>query len=236
MTVLYLDRYHLGDPLFLNRLARDLAAFQQPILLVHGPGEDAERALEAEGRLPEWRGSVLAVGTPEEAETVGRAARGLNRRIAHALNEAGVAAVRLDGGSRGLLRAGAGGSVEEGEAGWLSPLVRQGAVPVVAALVPDPAGVHQVDAGAVVAVLAGALGEEGGAPATAVFLKRGGELERDGERLREAALEDVPQEALPEPVTVRAALDRGARAVLSTVSGLRPEGVVGTRITARVTG
>lgn len=164
MHVLYLDRYHLGDPLFLTRLAQAVRQRSEGLVLVHGAAEAGERALEAEGTFPEWRGGVLAVETAAQRATVERAARTLNRQIAAALTEAGVPAFRADGASRGLLRV-TGAGVEVGPAGWVGALAEQGAVPVVAALVPGEGGAaREVDPLRVAVALAGALG------ATAVVL------------------------------------------------------------------
>ena len=157
--VLLLDAYHLGDPLFLPGFARDVAARVSgtPLVLVHGGGEAAERALEAEGLSAARTGGVLAVQHPRAAEIVERAARELNREIVHALNEAGVPAVRFTGADRGLLRPGPSGV--EAQAGWLKALADQGAVPVVAALVrrDEGAALREVSAGAAAAALAHAM-------------------------------------------------------------------------------
>ena len=174
MHVLYLDRYHLGDPLFLARLAKAVGARTQPLVLVHGAAEAAERALEAEGAFPEWQGGVLRVATEAERATVERAARTLNRQIATTLTEAGVAAFRADGASRGLLRP-AGDGFEVGRARWLGELAEQGAVPVVAALVPagEGAAAHEADGARVAAALAEALGATALVMATARAVAEG---------------------------------------------------------------
>ena len=138
MPVLLLDAYHLGDPLFLGGLARDLAARAATgadgLVLVHGSGERGERALEALGLAPTATDGVWDAGTDEQAAAVERATRELNREVAHELNEAGVASVRVVGADRGLLKAG-GGSVIATKTNWLAALVRQRVVAVVAALV-----------------------------------------------------------------------------------------------------
>jgi acetylglutamate kinase len=192
--VLYLDRYHLGDPLFLNGLARALATALAPTILVHGAAEDGERALEARGRFPRWEGDVLEVADAEEAAIVERTARDLNRRIAHALNEAGVAAVRADGASRGLLAMDPEGEVRAGATAWLADLLRQGIVPVVAALVPEGETVREVSGGAVTGALAQAL-----ADGVAVFLAR-----------RPLGDGEAASEALGDPAAARAGMTTGA--------------------------
>ena len=231
--VLYLDRYHLGDPLFLSGFARDVLAFSRPLVLVHGAGEAAERALEAQGRFPDYDAGVLAVGTDADRALVARTARDLNRRIVHTLNDAGVAAVRLEAGGRGLIRATDGG-VEAGNAGWLQKIVMQGAVPVVVALVGEVGGAaREANGGAVAGVLAAAFAE-GGAEAQAVFLTRNGQngLVEDDSARAEADVAAVSKEVVEEPEAVRAALAAGADVVVSGRSGLRQTPVGGTRIRA----
>lgn len=216
--VLYLDRYHLGDPLFLTRLARDIKVRPEPVLLVHGAGEGAERALEADGSQPRWRGTVLETKTAEAAETVALAARALNRSIAHALNDAGVAAVRLDGASRGLLAASADGAVRPANAGWLGPLVASGAVPVVAALGGAGSIPRQLPAGAVLAALAEAVGGD------VLLLARGDVPAGEATPVAKTAA------FLPEPEAASGALAGGARVLVTRARDLG----AGTLILARL--
>jgi acetylglutamate kinase len=213
--IIYLDRYHLGDPLFLNRLARDVAALPAPSVLVHGAGEDAERALEAEGLAPGWRNGVLTASGTVEQEIVERAARDLNRRIVTALNDAGVAAVRLDGASRGLLAGGGPAGVTSGAGGWLAELVASGAVPVVAALAPTGEGpLHQVNGGAAAATLAGVL-----PGSRVVFFSRG------GMPAGEPALAD-----LAEPESAELAIMAGAEVYVAGLKGISASGVEAKRL------
>jgi len=226
--VLYLDRYHLGDPLFLNGFARDVLSFDAPCVLVHGAGETAERALEAQGRFPEFEGGVLAVETDADRALVARAARDLNRQIVHTLNDAGVAAVRLEASGRGLIRATDDG-LKAGKTDWLQKIVGQGAVPVIAALVGDMGGaVREVNGGAVAGALANAF-DGRDMEAQAVFLTKNGQngiVEGDSVQA-EASLEAVSASLLGEPEAVQAALAAGAAVMVTGRSGLRqtpPEG------------
>lgn len=158
MIVLLLDAYHLGDPLFLTGLARDLKTRGGGAVLVHGTAERGERALEGLGFLPESVGGVWDVPTLEAAVALERAGRDLNREIAHEINEAGVASVRVIGADRGLLRL-SDDRLEAGQTGWVDELVRQGVVVVVAAFVAKEAqALHEVDAAAAAAALADRLG------------------------------------------------------------------------------
>jgi acetylglutamate kinase len=229
--VLYLDRYHLGDPLFLNGFARDVLAFDGPLVLVHGAGEAAERALEAQGRFPASEGGVLAVETEGDRALVARAARDLGRQIAHTLNDAGVAAVRLEASGRGLIRATDDG-IETGNTKWLRGIVGEGAVPVIAALVGEVGGaVREIGGGALAGALARSFAESG-AEAQAVFLTKNGQnglIEGDSTR-ESAGVEALPAGVVAEPSAVRAALATGAEVVVTGRSGLRQTPLVGTRI------
>ncbi len=156
--VLYLDAYSLGDPLLPTALGRDVKARGAGLVLVHGSGEAGERALEAAGAWPESVAGVWRVTTGAEADAVERAARHLNRRLAHEINEAGAAVVGVVG--RGLLRA----DGQVGRTDWLAELVAKGATAVVAALAPHAGGgilgapLREVDAAGASAALARALG------------------------------------------------------------------------------
>jgi hypothetical protein len=219
--VFYLDRYHLGDPLFLNRFGRDLAALDGGKLVVHGAAEDGERLLEAEGGVAVWRDGVLVVGSEGEHAIVERAARDLNRRVTFALIEAGIPAVRLDGASRGLLRADDDGSVRVTEVDWLEGLVDQGTVPVIAALMPTESGpMLQVNGGAVAAAIALALGGS-----SSVFFSRG--APPPGAEIR---IGDVREGAMAEPATVMAAVRSGARVLLCEPRGVRAAGAEAVRL------
>ncbi|RMH60596.1 MAG: acetylglutamate kinase, partial [Bacteroidetes bacterium] len=140
--VLYLDAYHLGDPLFLQGLARWVAQAgpqRPPLWLVHGSGERAERLLEAQGLFPERSGGVWAVTRPEERALVERALRETNRTIVATLTDAVVPAVGIHGVDRNLMRRQADGTVVIGRIGWVRELARQRVVPVLSTLVTDAA-------------------------------------------------------------------------------------------------
>ena len=161
MLVVLLDAYHLGDPLFVSQLARDVAARKEGLVFVHGSGDAGERALEARGGVAVAHGGVWAVSTEAEALDVERATRELNRSLVHEMNEAGVPAVRVMGADRGLLSRAPGGGLRAGRTSWLATLVAQGGVGVVAALVAgDGPALGEVDAAQAAAVLAEALGAE----------------------------------------------------------------------------
>lgn len=193
--VLLLDAYHLGDPLFLTGLARDLAARGAGGVLVHGSAERGERALEALGVVPEAQDGAWLVHADRERQTVERAARDLNRELVHEMNEAGVPAVGLLGSDRGLLRAGAGG-LEAGRTAWLQTLVDQGVVAVVASLLDGPEGTTERPPAAAAAALAGAL------DAPVLLLVRGAPPADEGAPL--------PADLLADPGAAAWLLDAGA--------------------------
>ncbi|MDT7857348.1 hypothetical protein RQM47_11915 [Rubrivirga sp. S365] len=214
--VLLLDAYHLGDPLFLTGLARDLAARAGGAVLVHGSGERGERALESLGLLPEAVGGAWATATDEEAAAVERATRALSREIVHELNEAGVSAVRALGADRGLLKR-SGGGVVAGKTAWLQTLVGQGVVAVVASLVAaaDGGPLAEADPAAATAALAGALEE----PVT-VLLKKG--LPSGGGAVSLAA--PPTRAALGDPDGAGRLVASGARVVALPKGALRDAG------------
>ncbi len=229
--VLYLDRYHLGDPLFLNGFARDVQALGAPCLIVHGAGEAAERMLEARGQIARWEDGVLVAETPEDRALVARAARDLNRQVAHTLNDAGVAAIPLEAGGRGLVRQDESG-VRAENAGWLGDLVAQRAVPVIATLVAaDEGGVREANGGGVAGAIAKELAANG-TEAVVMFLstkplddsKGGVSVER------ELVLADLTPGALPEPEALHAALAVGADVRVVQRSGLRKSPLRGVRV------
>ncbi len=169
MILVLLDAYHLGDPLFIPQLARDVAARKEGILFVHGSGEAGERAVEALGGVARQVDGVWDTRTPAEAADVERATRDLNRRIVHEMNEAGAPAVRVMAGDRGLVTGSADGTLRAGRTAWLSALIQQNVVPVIATMISSGSdSLREADPAQVAAVLAEALG------ATAVVLLQTG--------------------------------------------------------------
>ena len=231
MLLVLLDAFHLGDPLFVPQLARDLAARKEGLVLVHGSGEAGERALESRGVFPEARDGVWQTASDEERADVERAARDLNRRLVHEMNEVGVPAVRVMAADRGLLVAD-GAGLRAGRTTWLGTLVGQGGVAVVAALVagPEPGPLVEVDAAGAAAALAEALGAE--AVAVLVTGRSAGLPGPDGVR-PSASLADVEGGgALPEPALVgRLVAVSRVPVVATSAAQLRAPGTpAGTRL------
>jgi acetylglutamate kinase len=237
MTVVLLDPYHLGDPLFVSQLARDVAARgagsqSEGLVLVHGSGEAGERALEARGAAPVAHGGVWAVASADEAAEVERATRDLNRRLVHEMNEAGVPAVRVMASDRGLVARGPDGALRAGRTGWLATLATQGGVALVAALVAAEPGrgeaLAEVDASEAAAVLAEALGAE-----AVVLLATGRIVASDGALSLREATAMVPDRGLAERLIGHLSGTSRVPVRLAAVAQLRvPGAVAGMRLVA----
>ena len=131
--LLYLDDYHAGDGLFLQRLARSLSRpAGVSCLIVHGSGEHAERMLEAEGLFLKRTSGLLPVQTTAEHQIVERAIEETNRKIVKLLADAVVPAVGIVGNRRRLLVL-KDGLVGAQNVTWLRKLASKGVIPVVAA-------------------------------------------------------------------------------------------------------
>lgn len=135
--LLYLDDYHAGDVLFVQSLARSLARSKnRRVAIVHGSGEHAERALEAEGIFRKRAQGVIPVETAAEHMLVERALRQVNRKITAQLTDAVVPAVGIIGSDRRLFVV-RDGELLADDVGWLEKLVQQEIVPVVGVFAVD---------------------------------------------------------------------------------------------------
>ena len=155
--ILCVDDYHLGDPLFGRSLARTLAEAAKGslrVIIVHGGGEDAERALEGRGRTAIRERGVLVVEDLADRQLVERAIRETNKKLTAVLTEFEVPAVGIQGSDRGLLKFVADGSVAPGRFTWVRALVDTGSVPVISSLAMTPDGAGEVDVGYCVALVA----------------------------------------------------------------------------------
>ncbi|PSQ77880.1 MAG: acetylglutamate kinase [Bacteroidetes bacterium QH_8_67_23] len=233
LYLLYLDRYHQGDPLFQKELAQRFARTrpgEPPALILHTAGEKLERTLEAEGLFPERdAGGVVQPETPRQAALAERAAREANQEIVALFTEEEVSVVGLQGADRGLLHSGAtsseegsedgsqDGSVTAGALGWVEDLVKMRVVPVVSALAEGPERAEAVAPDRAALALAEALESFA---VTFCFLVK-------GDRLRDPLSADAlpGDDVLPEPAVVRrvadanARRDDGGRVVLTDLDG-----------------
>ena len=235
LHLLYLDRYHLDDTLFVQALARTLAGAGRgvpPCVIVHGSGERAERMLEGEGLFVERENGVLRGTSPEEAALLDRALREANRKLVGVLTDAVVYAVGVQGADRRLLHLGEDGRLGVGKAEWVRELASKGAVPVIAATVHDSEGPHLREAGLAEAAIAlgHALGGEDGGVEVVFFTKtnRPGLLDGTDVRPEVAPAALAGETALAEPEAVRRVAEAGLAARLTNVGGFVSGG--GTRV------
>jgi acetylglutamate kinase len=162
LYLVYLDRHHLGDDLFLKSLAQrfaDAGTEAPTCLLVHGSGEKVERTLEAQGYFPDRTGGVLDVENEEQRRLVERAVREVNQEIVATLTDEVVSTVGIQGVDRGLFHLEDDETLRAANVGWVSALLKQHVLPVVSALVeaPDTGAVQEVPAVAAVRALGRAL-------------------------------------------------------------------------------
>ncbi len=234
--LLYLDAYHLGDPLYAGTLARLMARRTEalpPCLILHGSGDRAVRLFEAEGLFPEVAGGLVQPRTPDEAALVERALRQVNRQLVATLTDEIVYAVGFQGPDRGLLRVTAGGAVRAGRLGWLRDLVRQRVVPVLSALAreDDTGAVREVPLPAVALAVAEILGADDAVRVVFFTRNDAAGLVEEGESAAEQPLDAVPEALLPDPEALRAVVRAGISVLLTSPTGLfGGETALGTRI------
>jgi hypothetical protein len=236
LYVLYLDRHHLGDDLFIKSMAQRFSrapAGEPFTLIVHGSGEKVERTLEAEGLFPDRREGVLDVETEKQRRLVERAVREANQELVGTMTDEVVSTVGIQGVDRSLLQAAEEG-VEAGTTGWLEALIKQRVVAVVSALARRDGAVREVWAAE--AAIALARGLEEGFEVSVVFLTRGDRpgLQRpagSGETAAAAAPGDVTDDDVPEPDAVARVAQAGVPVLVTNLDGFfADDGPAGTRI------
>lgn len=134
LLIIYLDRYHLGDAMFLQALGRSMARLsraRRPAIVLHGPGEHVERALEAEGIFVD--GGIDAMNSAEARSTALLAIHDLNQRLCGMFTEAMAPAVPVRAADRRLFERGL--PVSEARMRWVSQLAAMPALPVIAGTV-----------------------------------------------------------------------------------------------------
>lgn len=237
LYIVYLDRHHLGDELFLKSLAQHLSNAGMgapPCLLVHGSGEKVERTLEAKGHFPERTNGVLNVESAEQRRLVERAVREVNQEIVATLTDEVVSTVGIQGVDRGLLQQNSDEPLRASNVGWVSALLKQHIVPVVSALTEDPdAGiVREVSAVEAVRALGEALASSFD-PVACVLTTGDAPGLSDGAGGVEDTVEGsaVTDEHVPDPSAVRRLSDAGVPVLVTSLHGLLSEDdVTGTRI------
>lgn len=151
MYVVYIDKYHLGDVLFLRALGVTLAGMakeRRPVVVLHGPGEFTERALEAEGVFLDG-GDVAALNDAQHRDSALRAIRELNQRLVNIFTEALAPAISIDPSTQRLLVE-AGGRVERRRHGWLEGLTSMPSIPVMSSTASSDSGPSIAEDGQVI--------------------------------------------------------------------------------------
>ena len=163
--ILYIDRYHLSDVLFLRAVAQSLGMRpgKEPCLIVHGSGEDVERKFEAEALFPERVGGIIRPGGPQEVQLFERGMRDTARKIVGLLTDSIVPSVALAGQDRGLLTLDERGQLRVNAADWFSQLLDQGVVPVVSAMAAGetPRDLFEIEPVSILSSMAGAFSNDG---------------------------------------------------------------------------
>ncbi len=226
LYVVYLDRHHLGDDLFLKSLAQhfaDAGTQGPPCILVHGSGEKVERTLEAQGYFPDRTGGVLDVETDEQRRLVERAVREVNQDIVAALTDEVVPTVGIQGVDRGLFHQDADGALKAANVGWVSALLKQHVVPVVSALVEvSEAGVvREVPAVEAVRALAQAL--EASFDPVVCVLSTGdvpGVFGDEEEREETVQAGAVTEDDVPDPAVIRRLTEASLPVLVTNLQGL----------------
>jgi len=237
LYLIYLDRHHLGDEIFINDLARRMhrAPAGDPLcMIVHGSGEKVERTLESQGYFPERVNGVLDVTASEQVRLVERAVRETNQRLVAALTDEVVPAVGIQGVDRSLFQLDDGTLVAQ-NVGWVEALLKQRVVPVVSALVHD-AGKEQVrEVAATDAVAALAAAFDAVAPVVVFFATGSQPGLADATGVREVVRVDALPGggALPEPDAIRRIVQAGLPGLITSLDGLfAGESPSGTRVRA----
>ncbi|NBC16884.1 MAG: hypothetical protein GVY18_06150 [Bacteroidetes bacterium] len=234
--LLYLDDYHLEDPVFVQSMARIMQRRDRlpPCLMVHGSGGRAERLLEAEGLFPETEDGVVRPTTPEEEALVERGLRQATRQVVGTLVDEVIYAVGFQGADRGLLQRQADGTLATGDLGWLDALIDQQAIPVISTMAQDGTAQTPVQVPLRAAALALAQGLNRPDVTLVLFTRTGKSGLLDGEAPREAvAIDEVPDAVVAAPEALRAAVAQDVDVLLTSPVGLfGGDDVRGTRVVA----
>lgn len=234
LYIVYLDRHHLGDELFLKSLAQHFSeakSGEPPCLLVHGSGEKVERTLESKGYFPERTEGTLDLETEEQRRLVERAVRETNQELVAALTDEVVSTVGIQGVDRDLLGLSDDGHVTASNTGWLAALIKQRVVPVVSALVEDGSETREVWAADVAVALAEALSDAFD-PVVSVFAKADhpGLMDATG-HVDELSVEALSDQDVAAPDAVRHMHAAGVPVLITNAQGLLAgEAPKGTRL------
>jgi len=239
LYIVYLDRYHLGDPLFIKKMAKQITqGAQRDCLIVHGSGEKVERTLEAQGIFPERLKGVIDVENEKQKRLVERAVREANQEIVGSLTDEVVSTVVIQGTDRGLLRietadgSETGPNLSVGKTGWLEALLKQHVVGVVSSLARTASGeVREVWTADAVIAIESALDDV--FDATVVFLSQAGQAGIiDAKGTKDEVDATSVGDAVAEPDAVRHVVGAGCSAIVTNPEGLWDDPVRATRLAA----
>lgn len=225
LYLVYLDRHHLGDQLFLKSLVQHFAqgtSGEPACLLVHGSGEKVERTLEAQGVFPERSEGVLEVETDEHRRLVERAVREVNQELVAALTDEVVSAVGIQGVDRNLLVRTEEGALQAPNAGWVTALIKQRVLPVVSALVREREGAtREVWTADALVALARSL-EAAFDPVACVLTTtdQPGLMDAEAGTREEASIEAVTADEVSEPEAARRIHESGVPVLVTNLEGL----------------
>ena len=224
LYVVYLDRPHLGDELFLKSLAQHFAngkSGEPPCLLVHGSGEKVERTLESKGYFPERTDGVLDIEGEEQRRLVERAVRETNQEIVAALTDEVVSTVGIQGVDRNLLGVDEEGGITATNVGWLAALIKQRVVPVVSALVEhEDEEIEEVWAVDVAVALARALSASFDPVLTVLTAADGSGLRDNGSVRDEVDMEGLSEDDVSDVAAVERMQAADLPVLLTSAQGL----------------
>lgn len=224
-AIVYLDRYHQEDPLFLRSLSWALKSEQAqapPFVLVHGSGEYTERQLEAEGLMATRSAGTLEVSTAAECALVERTIREFNQKTVAVLTDQQIPAVGVQGTDRNLFRITEQQTIEVGKLQWIQDLARRRVVPVISALALNHKGVTvEVDPARIIAALARKTNAQQGAVVVVFFSKADhAQLKQSGKVWKAVSLPFLTEHpANPEPQTLAMVLGERVAVYLTNPMG-----------------
>lgn len=151
LLLLYLDREHLGDTMFIKELASRLTRLGMegpPRAVIHGSGPQTEQALETEGLFLERSKGVFPVSSPREQALVERSIRETNQRMVSLLTELHVASVGIQGVDRKLFQRSKEQLIQVHNPQWIEQLAQQYVTPVISTLGVDTSSgqIHELSA------------------------------------------------------------------------------------------
>lgn len=223
LYIVYLDRHHLGDELFLKSLAQHFAqgkTGEPPCILVHGSGEKVERTMESQGYFPERVDGVLEIESEEQRRLVERAVRETNQEVVAALTDEVVSTVGIQGVDRNLLSVNEEGRVTASNVGWLGALIKQRVVPVVSSIVEEDGALREVWAAEVAVALAEQLSDAFEPLVCTLTTDERGGFEEETVSLNNLSVEELSENGIPDPKAVRRVHAANIPILFTDVQGL----------------